>query len=99
MATTIFLLLNGLGVVFLVFVLANFWMEGRRPKSNARKYAAEYGRRDWINAAIVTHPINNAQGGLSVIPFRVSGRNSDKQAHTMILNGTPDAPVKRFSTK
>jgi hypothetical protein len=100
MAMTIFLLLNGLGVVFLVYVLANFWNEGRQPKSNARKYASEFGRRDWINVVVVAHPIShNAQGGLSVIPFRVPDRNSDRQAQTMVLNGTPDAPVRRFSTK
>lgn len=100
MAMKMFLVLNGLGVVFLVYVLANFWIEGRRPKSKARKYAAEFGRRNWINVAVVTHPIShNAQGGLSVIPFRIPDRNSDKRPQTMILNGTPDAPIRRFSTK
>jgi hypothetical protein len=100
MAMTIFLLLNGLGVVFLLYVLANFWNEGRRPKNNARGYAAEFGRRDWIDVAVVTHPIShNAQGGLPVIPFRVPDRNSDKQAQSMTLNGTPEVPVRRFSTK
>jgi hypothetical protein len=28
MAVTIFFLLNGLGVMFLLYVLANFWKEG-----------------------------------------------------------------------
>ena len=97
---TIFFLLNGLGVVFLLYVLANFWKEGHKPKNNARKYAAEYRRRDWANVVVVTHPIShNAQGGLSVIPFRVRDRNSDKPAQRMTLHGTPDAPVRRFSTK
>jgi hypothetical protein len=100
MAMTIFLVLNGLGVIFLVFVLANFLKEGRRPSDNVRKYAGEFGRRDWIDVAVVTHPISqNAQGGLSVIPFRVRDQNSDRQAHGMTLNGTPEAPVRRFSTK
>jgi hypothetical protein len=70
MAMTIFLVLNGLGVVFLLYVLANFWKEGHRPKKNARKYAAEFGSRDWVDVVVVTHPISHsAQGGLSVIPF------------------------------
>ena len=45
MAITIFLILNGLGVAFLLYVLANFWKEGHRPKNDARKYAAEFGQR------------------------------------------------------
>jgi hypothetical protein len=81
MAMTIFFLLNGMGVVFLLYVLANFWKEGHRPMNNAPKYAAEYGRRDWANAVVVTHPISNsAQGRLSVIPFRPRDRYSDKPA-------------------
>jgi hypothetical protein len=100
MAMTIFLALNALGVVFLLFVLGNFWREERRPTNNARKYAAEFGRRDWIDVAVVTHPIShNAQNGLSVIPFRALNRKSNEQFQGMTLNGTPDAPVRRFSTK
>jgi hypothetical protein len=100
MAMTIFLMLNGLGVVFLVYVLANFWNEGRRPRINARKYAAEFGQRDWVDVAVVTHPISHhAQGGLSVIPFRIPDRHSDKQTQRMTLNGAPDVPARRFSTK
>jgi hypothetical protein len=32
MVVTIFLALNGMGVVFLLYVLVQFWKEGRRPK-------------------------------------------------------------------
>ena len=69
MAMTIFFLLNGMGVVFLLYVLANFWKEGHRPKSNARKYATEYGRRDWADVFVVTHPISHCCPGR---PFRDS---------------------------
>jgi hypothetical protein len=96
---TIFLLLNGMGVVFLLYVLANFWKEGHRSKNNAQEYSAEYGRRDWTDAIVVTHPISHsAQGGLSVIPFRVRGR-CEKTAHKMSSNGTPLEPVTRVSTR
>jgi hypothetical protein len=100
MAMTIFLILNALGIVFLLYVLANFWKEGRRPKNKARKYAAEFGQREWIDVAVATHPISHcAQGGLSVIPFRARDRCSDKLAPRMTLNGTPEVPSRRFSTK
>jgi hypothetical protein len=100
MAMTIFYLLNGLGVVFLLYVLANFWKEGRRPKNNARRYATEFGRHEWTEMIVVTHPISHfAQGGLSVIPFRELGRYSDKSAHGMTPCGTPKVPARRISTR
>ena len=75
MAMTIFLVLNGLGVIFLLYVLANFWKEGQRSKNDARKYAMEFERRDWADVFVVTHPISHsAQGGVSVIPFQSRDR-------------------------
>ena len=71
MSITIFLIVNGLGVVFLVYVLANFWKEGHRPKDDARKRATEFGRGDREEQIVMTHPVSHsAQGGISVIPFR-----------------------------
>ena len=97
MALTMFLVLNGLGVVFLLYVLANFMKEGRR---NARKYAAEYGHRDWAEVLVVTHPISHsAQGGLSVIPFRVRSRYSDKPLHGTASSEKSEAPVRWISTR
>jgi len=67
---TIFLVLNGLGVVFLLYVLANFWKEEHRPKNNARKYLRKFERCDLADGIVVTHPISHsAQGGLSVTRF------------------------------
>jgi hypothetical protein len=97
---TIFYLLNGIGVMFLLYVLANFWKEGHQPKNNAWSYAAEGGRRDRVDMIVVTHPISHfAQGGLSVIPFRELGRYSDKSAHGMIPSGAPKVPARRISTR
>jgi len=98
---TIFLVLNALGVVFLLYVLANFWKEGRRPKNNARKYAAEFGERNWYEVAVVTHPIShNAQGGISVIPFQardrsVGGKSEDGQAGRKAVR----IPLQKISTR
>jgi hypothetical protein len=100
MAMTIFFLLNGLGVVFLLYVLANFWKEGHQSKNNARSHATEFGRRDWSDVIVVTYPIShNAHGGLSVIPFRERDRFSDKPAHKMTPYGTPEVPARRISTR
>jgi hypothetical protein len=79
MATTIFLVLNGLGVVFLVYVLANFWREGRRAAVNSdRQDVMEFRGRNWADAVVVTHPISlSAQGGVSVIPFQMRNQETN----------------------
>jgi hypothetical protein len=101
MAMNIFLLLSGLGVVFLLYVLAGFWKEGHRSANNARKYAAEFGESNWYEVAVVTHPIShNAQGGQSVIPFQardrnVGGKSEDGQAgHEAV-----EIPLRKISTR
>jgi hypothetical protein len=100
MTMTIFLVLNGLGVAFLLYVLANFWKEGHRAKNSNRKYATEFGQRDWADVLVVTHPIShNAQGGLSVIPSQPRNRYSDTRAHRATSSVMQEMPVRRFSTK
>ena len=63
MSITIFLIVNGLGVAFLIYVLANFWKEGHRPKDNARKYTTEFGSGDWADVVVVTHPVSHSAQG------------------------------------
>jgi hypothetical protein len=101
MAMKIFLLLNGMGVVFLLYVLANFWKEGKRTKIEARKYATEFGRRDWVDVFVVTHPISHsAQGGVSVIPFQARDRGlGGKPAPRPAAREASEATVRRFSTR
>ena len=101
MAMTIFLVLNGVGVAFLLYVLANFWKEGHRPKSHARKHATEFGRRDWADGFVMTHPISHAaQGGISVIPFQARDRGlSDRPIHNTAPHGIPEVPARRISTR
>jgi hypothetical protein len=100
MAMTIFFMLNGMGVAFLLYMLANFWKEGHRPKSNARKYAMEFGRRHWADAIVLTPPISHAaQRGISVIPFHSRELEfSDAPIHSTASRGTPAAPARRIST-
>jgi hypothetical protein len=101
MAMTIFFVLNGLGVVFLLYVGAKFWNDERRPRNNARKYAPEFGRRDWADVIVVTHSISHsAQGGLSVIPFqaRLQGLR-DKPAREANSRETVELPIRRISTR
>jgi hypothetical protein len=98
---TIFFVLNGMGVAFLLYALANFWKEGHRPKSNSRKYAMECGRRGWDNGIVVTHPISPAaQGGISVIPFPPRERKfSDRPIRSTASRGTSEVTARRISTR
>ena len=98
---TIFLGLNGLGVIFLMYVLVNFWREGHRPKENARRYAAEYVHRGWAEVHVVTHPISqSAQRGLSVIPFpaRDPGLAEEPTQRVTSLESS-ELPARRISTR
>jgi hypothetical protein len=71
MAMTIFFLLNGLGVVFLLYVLANFWKESHREKDSERRYTRDFMRIGVADVFVATHPIShNACGGVAVIPVR-----------------------------
>ena len=72
---TIFLLLNGMGVVFLLYVLASFWKEGHRAGDNGRICALELGWRNRADVVVITHAISRAaRGSVSVIPFQARSR-------------------------
>jgi hypothetical protein len=101
MAMTIFLFLNGWGVVFLLFVLANFWKDGHQRAHDARKYADEYEQWESPEVLVTTHPISHsAQGGLAVIPFPVRDRElvAGHIARTA-SRGKSDLPARRISTR
>jgi len=98
---TIFFALNGVGVVFLLYVLANFWKEGDRRKNNATRYKAKFGQRDSGGVIVVTRPISQAaQGGIYLIPFQSQRQElRDQSSREAISNGTAEWPVKRASTR
>jgi hypothetical protein len=99
MSITIFLIVNGLGVAFLVYVLANFWKEGHRPKDDARKRATEFGRGDREEQIVMTHPVSHsAQGGISVIPFQPR-RQEFRVGSSTVPRDTVSMPVRRISTR
>jgi len=107
MAMSIFFLLNGIGVVFLLYVLANFWKEGHRPNNPARPCAAEFLRRGVEDVFVVTHPISHsAYGGLSVLPMqaREFGQDTEEDYRCFVdeLEKTPietSEKPKRLSTR
>jgi hypothetical protein len=113
MAMLIFTVLNGLGVVFLVYVLAQFWREGHRPKNAGTwQHAIEFSEKSKPEVIVVTHPISgglqvepapvshSAQAGLSVVPLQARGRSlQGKEVHRDFADGASEMPMKRFSTR
>jgi hypothetical protein len=76
MAMNIFFLLNALGAVFLLYVLANFWKETNRTKNDARPCELDFMREDKQAVLVMTHLIaRGTTGGRSVIPLEVRQRD------------------------
>jgi hypothetical protein len=102
MAMMLFTLLNGLAVVFLLYVLVQFWKEGHRPtKPATRDRVIESSMKDRPTVVVVTHPISHfAHGGLSVVSrqVRLSGLQ-DGQLHRDSVDGVAEAPLKRYSSR
>jgi hypothetical protein len=102
MAMALFTILNGLGVVFLVYVLVQFWKEGHRPaKPAARDRAIEFPVKDRPTVLVVTHPVSHcAHGGLSVVSNEVwrSGLQ-DRHLHRDSPDGADETLLKRSSAR
>ena len=70
MVMMIFLLLDGLGVIFLLNVLGGFWKEGRRHLSHNRESVAGFSAPDGVSIFVTTEPISGElTARSSVIPF------------------------------
>ena len=101
-AMMIFAVLNGLGVVFLVYVLVQFWKEGHRPiKPAMRDRLVEFPVKDNPTVLVVTRPVSHcAHGGLSVVSSEVwrSGLQ-DRQLHRESPDGADETLLKRSSAR
>ena len=100
MAMTIFLALNGVGVIFLLYVLAQFWKEGRRQAADVRKCDADASMREWVEVLVTTHPVSHsAHGGLPVIPFPTRNREYRVRGQQAESRATSEFPARRISTR
>ena len=113
MAMLLFTALNGMGVVFLLYVLVQFWKEGHRSKNGGtRQCAIEFAEENRPEVIVVTRPISHsAQAGLSVVSMRaressVQGRQLHRISGGLQVEPAPDSldrtdetAMKRFSTR
>jgi hypothetical protein len=84
MAIHIFLILNVLSIGFLVYVLAQFWREGRRARSGAEPVMV-FSRRWDPNAIVMTHPMSlSAHAPVSARPLQARERAMERDR-----NATP----------
>jgi hypothetical protein len=102
MAVMLFTLLNGLAVVFLMYVLVQFWKEGHRSeRPDARDRVIEFSVKDKPTVVVVTHPISlRGRGGLSVVSSRARLSSlQDGPIHGISARATDEMPVKRYSSR
>ena len=80
MATTIFLILSGLGVMFLLYVLVKLWQDEHRPEGVHRS-RAEARRGSRPEVIVVTHPVcTSAHGGVAVLPLQARSPEFDARS-------------------
>ena len=102
MAMMLFTLLNGLGVVFLMYVLVQFWKEGLKPKKEtSRALVMELPPSRRHKVIVLTRPIShNANSGLPVVSTRARMSSlQDGRIHGSAAGGADETPVKRYSSR
>jgi hypothetical protein len=70
MAMILFTALSGLSVFFLLYVLLQFWKEGRRSaRHSTRSQAVEFSPKSKPTVVVVTRPLTHrVRSGLSLVP-------------------------------
>ena len=102
MAVMVFTVLNGLAVIFLLYVLVQFWKEEHRPtKAVRRGQVIELSVKSKPTVLVVTHPIStSAHGGICVVSRQTGGVvPQDAISHGASSNTAEETPMKRFSTR
>ena len=102
MAVMVFTVLNGLAVIFLLYVLVQFWKEQHRPMKPGRGgQVIELSLKSKPTVLVVTHPIStSAHGGICVVSKEANRAVlQDAISHGTSSNTAEETPMKRFSTR
>ena len=104
MAILIFTVLSGMGVAFLLYVLVNFWKEGKRAKHPAaRSYRPLSLDSAKPEVFIATRPLTletDRPTEHSVIRFHApEGRPQEKQVARNSVEGVKKMVIRRFSSR
>jgi len=98
---TIFLFLDGMGVLFLLYVLAKFWKEGHVAKREDHESAAAASpmKREGVIVMAKRHSPSGVGGADAVaLPFRSRERTIDSGRKSGI-HGLIEMPATRISTR
>jgi len=95
MAILVFLLLDGLGVFFLVYVLMHLWLEGRQPSVSV--VAGRLRGRDpsEMGARYAIAQIALGNGSVIQMPARQPARRDHKSSHRNTLGVLYELPIGR----
>jgi hypothetical protein len=101
MAIKLFLLMNVTGVLFLLYVLANFWKEGAREKSDARPDELDFMVEERNSVLIVTRMVAcGTKSNGRVIPFQVQNQApADPDKRTGRRAAIHEMQAERLSAK
>jgi hypothetical protein len=101
MALTVFLVLNGLAVAFLLYVLANFWKDGRQARERSRKLAPQVMTLDKSEGLAPGRLTLQEEGRrLSVIPFPETGPAfRERPGRAVASREILVVPARRVSTR
>jgi len=98
---TIFLILNGVAVVFLLYVLANFWKDGHRPKNRIQESTIEPLRQNKADVIVMRPPVSHSAKRVRfVIPQQAIAHGlGGGSVLKPVGHGATGTPVRRISTK
>src|SRR5258706_3763867 len=102
MRVMVFTVLNGLAVIFLLYVLVQFWKEQHRPmKPVERDKVVEFPVKGRPTVLVVTHPIStSAHGGLCLVSGQANRAGlQDATSHGTSSNRAQETPMTRFSAR
>ena len=95
---TIFLILNGMGLVFLLYVLAGFWEESHRPAGHVRKNAIQFGSEEMAQVAVTTYQISRPARDFGVvIPFQAPRQFDRKLVPVASINAGRELSAGSFA--
>ena len=79
MGVTIFLALNAVAVMFLLYALAHFWQEGQRRNHRDDAMSQKYAERERGNVTVVTRRIYNGPRRGAIIRFSAGNAGSNRK--------------------
>jgi hypothetical protein len=100
MGVTIFLALNVVAVMFLLYALAHFWRDGQSRNRRDDAMSQQYAERERANVTVVTRQVYSRPRRSSVIRFSTGNAGSHRKfGGASSPAGDMEWPATRISTR